>query len=66
MTIHSYHEDTHTHGLADDCERCQELAEHPESSLDEENTRRLWAGRIYTLTDVRAARKLREAGEERA
>lgn len=37
MTVHSYHPDTHTHGLQDDCERCDEHAEHPEASLDRMN-----------------------------
>jgi hypothetical protein len=37
MTTHSYHPDTHTHGLADDCPRCAEHAYHPIHSLDPEN-----------------------------
>lgn len=35
--VHSYHPDTHTHGLADDCERCDEHARHPWWGLDSEN-----------------------------
>lgn len=41
MAMHSLHPDTHTHGLADDCERCAEHAEHPIQSLDEVNLRRI-------------------------
>jgi hypothetical protein len=26
MTAHIFHDDTHTHGLADNCPRCEELA----------------------------------------
>lgn len=35
--VHSYHPDTHTHGLADDCERCDEHAVHPWWGLDATN-----------------------------
>lgn len=41
MTMHTYHDDTHTHGLADDCPRCAEHAEDPVRSLDGENLRRI-------------------------
>jgi hypothetical protein len=41
MTMHSIHPDTHEHGLADDCERCAEHAQHPIQSLDQENLRRI-------------------------
>jgi hypothetical protein len=37
VTAHSFHPDTHTHGLADDCPRCAEHAEHPYESLDAAN-----------------------------
>ena len=37
MTMHSRHPDSHTHGLADDCERCAEHAAHPFESLDDVN-----------------------------
>lgn len=35
--IHTWHPDTHTHGLADGCPRCDQHAEHPEASLDRQN-----------------------------
>lgn len=41
MTMHSIHPDTHTHGLADDCERCAEHAADPLRGLDDENLTRL-------------------------
>ena len=41
MSEHSYHPDSHTHGLADDCERCAEHASHPLRSLDADNLRQL-------------------------
>jgi hypothetical protein len=59
MTTHSFHEDSHTHGLADDCERCQEHAEHPETSLDRANLERLLAGEIHTRLDRVAADRLK-------
>jgi hypothetical protein len=34
VSVHSYHPDTHTHGLADDCERCAEHAMRPWLGLD--------------------------------
>jgi hypothetical protein len=37
MAIHTFHPDTHAHGLADGCPRCNEHAAHPLSSLDEVN-----------------------------
>lgn len=37
MTTHTFHPDSHTHGLADDCPRCAEHAEHPTRSLDDAN-----------------------------
>jgi len=41
MATHSPHEDSHTHGLADDCDRCAEHAARPHS-LDDENLGALW------------------------
>ena len=41
MTSHTKHPDSHTHGLADDCPRCTEHAEHPFESLDDGNLREL-------------------------
>lgn len=58
MTIHAYHEDTHTHGLADDCPRCAEHAEYPLEGLDRENIQRLIRGDIHTRTDAAAAARL--------
>ena len=37
MTVHTYHPDSHTHGLADNCPRCAEHAAHPRGSLDDDN-----------------------------
>jgi hypothetical protein len=37
VIIHTFHPDTHTHGLADGCPRCTEHAQHPEASLDDRN-----------------------------
>ncbi len=37
MSVHSYHPDSHTHGLADDCERCDEHARRPWLGLDSHN-----------------------------
>ena len=38
---HTIHPDSHEHGLADDCPRCAEHAEHPLTSLDARNLRTL-------------------------
>lgn len=38
---HAVHEDVHTHGLADDCERCSEHAGHPIRTLDAPSLRAL-------------------------
>mgnify|MGYP001571143581 CR=1 FL=1 len=35
MAIHSYHPDIHAYGLADNCERCEQHAEHPLDTLDD-------------------------------
>lgn len=42
MASHAYHPDTHDHGLADECERCAELARQP-LDLDNENFKAAWA-----------------------
>jgi hypothetical protein len=34
VTSHGYHKDVHEHGLQDDCDRCQELAEDPFNLTD--------------------------------
>ena len=36
MTVHVFHADVHAVGLVDDCPRCEELAEDPLASLDED------------------------------
>jgi len=41
MATHSLHEETHTHGLADDCDRCAEHAARPHA-LDDEMLAALW------------------------
>ena len=61
MTTHSLHEDSHTHGLADDCLRCQEHLERPDLTLDRRNIARLLRGHIYTATDRAAAALLKDA-----
>jgi hypothetical protein len=42
MTVHRPHPDSHTHGLADDCERCAEHAANPFEGLDERNLAELY------------------------
>lgn len=37
MATHTLHPDVHQYGLADDCPRCDQHAEHPLVSLDEQN-----------------------------
>jgi hypothetical protein len=41
MASHTPHPDTHEHGLADGCPRCDELAERP-LELDHENMLNAW------------------------
>ncbi|HSE44886.1 MAG TPA: hypothetical protein VLA89_06115 [Gemmatimonadales bacterium] len=41
MSAHTYHPDSHENGLADDCPRCEEHAENPILSLDNENLHEL-------------------------
>lgn len=38
---HTIHDEIETHGLADDCERCEEHAQHPLRTLDTPNLRAL-------------------------
>lgn len=53
MTSHTIHEDSHTHGLSDDCPRCYEHSLHPFESLDDENLRQLtW--RVREGADARS------------
>lgn len=58
MTTHVYHQDTHTHGLAPECPRCQEHAEHPAASLDSINIARLLRGEVHTPLDRKALEAL--------
>lgn len=37
MAVHSAHDPVATHGLADECDRCEEIAAKPFEALDEEN-----------------------------
>jgi len=41
MVTHTPHPDSHGHGLADGCPRCDEHAERPFDSLDDDNLRAL-------------------------
>ena len=43
MSVHTFHPDSHEHGLADGCPRCEEHAAHPFESLDQRNLRVLIA-----------------------
>lgn len=60
MATHTPHPDSHTHGLQAGCPRCEEHAEHPERSLDDENKKRLLVGRTFTRLDKFAATRLKE------
>lgn len=65
MTSHSFHPDSHEHGLADGCPRCAEHAEHPFENLDSPNLRALWirmAAELYPRSDneARAMRVLED------
>ena len=55
--IHTLHPDTHEFGLADDCERCAQHAEHPFDSLDNDNLRRLY----YRVVEEQEPRSETEA-----
>lgn len=54
MTVHSYHPDTLVTGLADDCPRCAEHAQHPRESLDRQHLAQLEA-RVLTGAPPRTA-----------
>jgi hypothetical protein len=41
MSQHTFHPDSHTHGLNDGCPRCYEYSLHPFESLDDANLRQL-------------------------
>ena len=71
VSTHTLHPDSHSHGLADDCPRCAEHAEHPLDSLDLENQRNLlarinleWAPRSENEARAMAnlERAMRDAG----
>lgn len=53
MSGHTYHPDTHTHGLDDECPRCHEHSLHPFESLDDENLRQL-TQRVLGEQDARS------------
>lgn len=58
MVTHTIHPDSHEFGLADGCERCDQHAESPLQSLDDDN--------LLAIYD-RVARKLdARSGNERA
>lgn len=54
MSTHTVHPDIHTHGLADGCPRCEEIASNPLASLDTENLN-LLLGRMTTSLPPRSA-----------
>lgn len=69
---HTPHPDVHQYGLADDCPRCAEHAEHPLDSLDRECQRDLlerlnydWQPRSETeaLAMHNLERTMRESGK---
>lgn len=63
VTTHGPHPDVHTHGLADDCERCFEIAEYPIGRADADLLLRLTIGDdLITDTDYRARQRLIELG----
>lgn len=47
MAAHEYHPDTHEHGLADGCARCDELATRP-LELDNTNFQAAWERMLST------------------
>lgn len=59
MATHSPHPDIHTHGLADGCERCDELAERP-LELDHDNFANAW----YRMVDVEWGESSYRSGNE--
>ena len=58
MTTHSCHDDVHTAGLNDECERCGELAESPLTQCDADLLLRLTRGELFTELDRRAYARL--------
>lgn len=60
MTAHGLHPDVHQHGLVEGCQRCEDLALHPDQ-LDDDMRDRLCYGRLVTRLDEIAARTLRES-----
>lgn len=49
--MHTLHEDTHTHGFNDSCERCQRYVNEL-YGIDAVNLKRIWTGDIKTRTDM--------------
>lgn len=72
MPSHTYHEDISEAGLADDCERCDEIAENPIAYLDGENFRALWSKMIeveygyYRGENIADGSSYRSANEAKA
>ena len=69
MPSHGPHAPILAAGLADGCERCEEIARHPVACLDNENLVALWArmeyvedhdGAYSSLTDAAAGNRLAE------
>lgn len=68
MPVHTQHPDVLTHGLDDDCPRCEEIAERPIKELDRTNLRRIMliatdknrlaANALYTTNDLIASAKV--------
>jgi len=58
MSVHTFHPDTHEHGLVDGCPRCAEHAEHPFESLDSRNLQALIA-RVEDEADARSDNEAR-------
>src|SRR5690606_24262121 len=52
MAEHTAHPDSHTHGLADGCPRCEAAIETPQL-CDDINLARIWKGDHKTRTDVK-------------
>ena len=60
MAMHTFHPDSHEHGLADDCPRCAEHAEHPFESLDRLNLAALATRTIAWMRDEEFPRSVTE------
>lgn len=63
MATHVPHPDTHEHGLADDCERCAELAQHP-LELDNANFQAAWLRMLSTSFNTGEPRQPARSGNE--